>query len=176
MPRTSTSSAYCYYQRDVQANSRNLKAKKSNFLWYKGAFNRKLSYHLCFMDVTWLMHLVVGLSLKSFVFESAPFWMRFTLDDVPLEQVLRTPYYSLRKLYYSLRTLCYSLNTYSVVAFASFTSLLPSLGFFVATKRSRLYTEEKKISSVTEVRRINTFCSIVGERWVTETHTRTSFV
>ena len=60
------------------------------------------------MNVTWLTHLVADLSLKSFVFESAPVWMRFMLVEVPLEQVLRTLYYSL--------------NTFSGVAIASFTS------------------------------------------------------
>jgi len=66
----------------------------------------------------------------------------------------------------------YSLNIFSVVAIASFTSLLLSLSLFVATNRSRLYTEEIKRCSVTEVCRINNFYAIVGKRWVAETHTR----
>jgi hypothetical protein len=78
------------------------------------------------------MHLVAGLSLKSFVFESEPVWMRFVLAEVPLEQVLSTLYFGL--------------NTFSDVAIASFTSLLPSFSLFFAANRSRLYSEKIKRS------------------------------
>ena len=92
------------------------------------------------------------------------FRVRASLDEiyveVPLEQVLRTLYYSL--------------NTFSGVAIASFTSLLPSFSLFVATNRSRLYSEELKRSSVNEVRRINNFLAIFGKRRVAETHIRTT--